>query len=166
MPAVATRVLRPVAVDSDLPAIGSVEQENRAGVVEASGVDPITGGQVSLADYEGKPVVLNFWASWCPPCREELPALIELAERHPEVALVGVNYQDAAGDARASSRRSAGRGRASAIRRASWAASSGSRACRRPSSSTPSTGSSRSCSGGTDLAGFEEGVELIAPAAT
>jgi cytochrome c biogenesis protein CcmG/thiol:disulfide interchange protein DsbE len=58
------------------------------------GRDPITGERVRLADFEGKPIVLNFWASWCPPCRDELPALIEFAELHPDVAVVGVNLED------------------------------------------------------------------------
>ena len=156
----------PIAVDSDLPAVGSVEQQNRAGIVEASGVDPITGGQVSLAAYEGKPVVLNFWASWCAPCREELPALIELAERHPEVALVGVNYHDAAGDARALQKE------------IGWTWPSigdpqGTLGGELGLQGMPTTffldAEHRIVAivlGGTDLAGFEEGVELIAPAAT
>jgi len=42
------------------------------------------GNQHSLADYYGKPVVINFWASWCPPCRAEMPALQEVySEYHP-----------------------------------------------------------------------------------
>lgn len=68
--------------------------------VELSGTDPITGDQVSLADFAGKPVVLNFWASWCGPCRAELPDLISFAEAHPEAAVVGVNFQDTPGEAR------------------------------------------------------------------
>ena len=62
--------------------------------LELEGSDPLTGKRVSLADFAGKPVVLNFWASWCSPCREELPALVRFAEAHPEAAVVGVNYQD------------------------------------------------------------------------
>jgi cytochrome c biogenesis protein CcmG, thiol:disulfide interchange protein DsbE len=37
---------------------------------------------VSLADHQGRLVLLNVWATWCPPCRDEIPALQELHERH------------------------------------------------------------------------------------
>jgi thiol-disulfide isomerase/thioredoxin len=86
------------------PALGEVNEAAAGTPSEAlalEGVDPITGENVSLADFAGKPIVLNFWASWCPPCREEIPALVELAEAHPQIQVVGVNLQDAAGDARA-----------------------------------------------------------------
>ena len=64
---------------------------------------PVLGesGQSSLADYKGKVVVLNFWASWCKPCTEELP-LLEKTHRaiSGEGALVlGANYQDVSDNA-------------------------------------------------------------------
>ncbi len=40
------------------------------------------GGTGTLADHEGKAIVLNFWATWCPPCIEEMPSLDRLAARH------------------------------------------------------------------------------------
>jgi cytochrome c biogenesis protein CcmG, thiol:disulfide interchange protein DsbE len=51
------------------------------------------GKQISPADMQGKVWVLNVWASWCAPCREEHPLLVAVA-REPGIALVGLNYKD------------------------------------------------------------------------
>ncbi|HUP68460.1 MAG TPA: TlpA disulfide reductase family protein [Acidimicrobiales bacterium] len=50
---------------------------------------------VSLAALRGKPVVLNFWASWCIPCRREMPGFQAVAQKlKGRVAFVGINHQD------------------------------------------------------------------------
>ncbi len=58
------------------------------------------GGMVDLADYRGKPIVINFWASWCGPCRIEAPILEGLwqAYRDQDVQFIGVDIQDAEAD--------------------------------------------------------------------
>jgi thiol-disulfide isomerase/thioredoxin len=58
------------------------------------GEDPITGEEVALADFSGKPVVINVWASWCPGCIEEAVDLREFAADHPDVVVLGVDFQD------------------------------------------------------------------------
>jgi thiol-disulfide isomerase/thioredoxin len=65
-----------------------------------SGTDPVTGKEVSLADFQGKPVVVNVWASWCAPCREEARDLARVAADHPDVVVLGIDYQDAVPAAR------------------------------------------------------------------
>ena len=50
----------------------------------------IDGGVVSLADYRGKMVVLNFWATWCGPCRFEAPAFARFAAKNPNIAVIGI----------------------------------------------------------------------------
>lgn len=49
------------------------------------------GNAVSLAQYKGKPVVINYWASWCPPCRREMPVLVAAQSEHLDVTFVFVN---------------------------------------------------------------------------
>jgi len=59
----------------------------------------VEGDSVSLAALRGKPVLLNIWATWCHPCREEIPELQRLYERYRDqgLELVGVSV-DAGGD--------------------------------------------------------------------
>jgi thiol-disulfide isomerase/thioredoxin len=64
----------------------------------------LDGNTFDLADHistDGRPVVLNLWASWCGPCRSEMPAINQAATEHPEVAFVGVSIKDDVGDATA-----------------------------------------------------------------
>lgn len=62
----------------------------------------LAGGQLRLQELRGRPVVLNFWASWCVPCRAEAPNLERAWQtyRARDVVLVGVDVQDAEDDAR------------------------------------------------------------------
>lgn len=46
---------------------------------------------ISLGSYAGKPVVVNLWASWCPPCRREMPILAKAQSEHPDIVFLMVN---------------------------------------------------------------------------
>jgi thiol-disulfide isomerase/thioredoxin len=145
------------------PAGAEAPQGGSGDIVEASGTDPVTGEPVSLQDFEGKPVVLNFWASWCPPCREELPVLSELAEAHPEVAVVGVNFQDSASGARELQRELGFTFPSIADPQGELGAELGIQGMPTTYFLDAEHRVAGVIVGGTDLAGFEQGVELAAP---
>ncbi|MFZ3124666.1 MAG: TlpA disulfide reductase family protein [Acidovorax sp.] len=56
---------------------------------------------VVLNSYTGRPVVLNLWASWCPPCRREMPVFEQAQAQYPDIAFVMVNQGESAQQARA-----------------------------------------------------------------
>ncbi|WP_181373011.1 TlpA disulfide reductase family protein [Massilia glaciei] len=58
-------------------------------------LERIEGGSLALAGLAGKPVALNIWASWCGPCRREIPALRKAQLAHPEITFVFVNQGEA-----------------------------------------------------------------------
>jgi peroxiredoxin len=66
-------------------------------------VKDMHGANVRLADYKGKVILFNFWATWCPPCRAELPGIIELYDQYKDKGLVilGVSGDDDAPTLRA-----------------------------------------------------------------
>lgn len=61
----------------------------------------LSGDTVRMADLAGKPVVLNFWSTWCVPCKQEHPVLVESASMYPEVTFLGVVYNDEAAKVKA-----------------------------------------------------------------
>ncbi|CAG0967684.1 glutathione peroxidase [Anaerolineales bacterium] len=56
----------------------------------------MAGNNVSLRDYTGSVVLVNLWATWCPPCKEEMPALQSFYEKHRSegFALIGINQEE------------------------------------------------------------------------
>jgi cytochrome c biogenesis protein CcmG, thiol:disulfide interchange protein DsbE len=60
----------------------------------------LEGRAVSLEEFRGRPVVVNFWYAGCPPCQQEMPLLQRTAAQHPEVTVLLLDYRDSAATAR------------------------------------------------------------------
>jgi cytochrome c biogenesis protein CcmG, thiol:disulfide interchange protein DsbE len=60
-------------------------------------------GTIRLSDYRGRPVVVNFWASWCHPCRKEFPLLADARKQYRDdgLQIIGVSFRDIPSDGRA-----------------------------------------------------------------
>lgn len=65
-------------------------------------LDTLSGETVRLSDFRGKTVLLNFWATWCAPCRLEMPAIESRFEEHKsDLAVLGINFDEPASDVQA-----------------------------------------------------------------
>jgi thiol-disulfide isomerase/thioredoxin len=100
--------IKPVASAQSQPDITTLIGDDDDAVIRfASNPQPVPpfllqdldGNVVSTAQWQGKVVILNFWATWCPPCREEIPVLIELAKKYKDsLLIVGVSVDDGSPD--------------------------------------------------------------------
>jgi peroxiredoxin len=56
-------------------------------------LEDLNGNKISLSDFEGKVLFLNFWATWCPPCRAEIPDFIEVYNKYKDqdIAILGIS---------------------------------------------------------------------------
>ena len=78
----------------------SVENTNSTNIAPDFTLQNLDGDKVSLSDYKGKKVFLNFWATWCPPCKAEMPDMQEVYEetKNNDIVILAVNIGDSQKD--------------------------------------------------------------------
>lgn len=72
----------------DSPSVEGRRQDERSVIAPGFVLPGLTGGSVRLSDYHGKVILLNFWATWCPPCRAEMPSMEKLYQAYRDRGLV------------------------------------------------------------------------------
>ncbi len=74
----------------------SSSQPSQAQVLLDARFNALNGGEVSLKTWQNKIIVLNFWATWCPPCREEMPELSKMQDQYKDqnLVIVGLSTED------------------------------------------------------------------------
>jgi thiol-disulfide isomerase/thioredoxin len=81
--------------ETSAPSDTAENEDPSANAVPDFTILDMDGNEVKLSDFFGKPIVLNFWASWCPPCKAELPDFEEACKRYEgKVTFLMVNLTD------------------------------------------------------------------------
>ena len=85
----------------------ALDRASREATAEPAKLDftlkDVNGKDVRLADFKGKPLVINFWATWCGPCKLEVPFFVDLAQKYKAqgLTIVGISTDDTPEDIRA-----------------------------------------------------------------
>ncbi len=85
----ATRATQPTGGSAEAPRPGFVAPDFALPTLE--------GDSIQLSDLRGRPVVINFWATWCPPCKAEMPAIVREYERYKDQGLIVLAVNQAEG---------------------------------------------------------------------
>lgn len=77
---------------------GAPALAQKGGTVTDFSLGSLAGGSIALSDFAGEVVIMNFWATWCPPCRAEMPGLNRFYEKHRDAGLVilAINEEESA----------------------------------------------------------------------
>jgi peroxiredoxin len=93
-----SKVMANGSTSSNAPASGAVKKSRPADAQKAPdfSLTTIDGKTMRISDYKGKVVILDFWATWCPPCRAEIPFFIELMKQYnkEELQVLGIALDD------------------------------------------------------------------------
>ena len=88
----------PAGVGRGFPTVASVQERATVQVGEMAPAFSLTlddGRTLTMASLRGRPVIINHWATWCGPCRQEIPALAAAARAHPDLVIIAANrYED------------------------------------------------------------------------
>jgi thiol-disulfide isomerase/thioredoxin len=94
----AAEPMAPIASHDAVPALGADAQTGAACMADAKPANldftmpDLDGNEVSLSSFKGKVILLNFWATWCGPCKAEIPGFVELQDQYGKDGLVIVGY--------------------------------------------------------------------------
>ena len=90
----------PSLSDADIPIPNSGAPLNIGDMAHAFTLSDLEGNEVALSDFQGRPVLINFWATWCAPCRLEMPEIQKAFETHQDagLAVLALNYDEQADD--------------------------------------------------------------------
>ncbi len=77
--------------DNKTPDPESIPLQARGNIAPDAPLQKMEGARAHLRDFAGRPIILHFWATWCPPCVIEFPQLMQLAKQRPDITIVAVS---------------------------------------------------------------------------